>query len=152
MILNFMVLFLKISPYNLFFPLFVLQKESCSAIHKRQWTQLLGLSAIPKLLGSLTPAYWLLWNNAERKNTGSLCFCSLSPTSDYEPQLCDPLDSPWRGWGEDAVLEAQAYCVLSSACLGIKAIFLFSSKKHLFLQMYKVPIFLFLFALFQNSQ
>ena len=62
--------------------------------------------------------------------------------------------SPWfpMEGGGDTVLEAQAYCVLSSARLGIKAIFLFSSKKHLFPQMYKVPIFLFLFALFQNSQ
>ena len=72
------------------------------------------------------PACWLFWNkNAEGKNTGSLYICSLSPTSDYEPQLCDPLDYPSGG---DTVLGAQAYCVLLSACLGIKATFLFPPK------------------------
>ena len=54
-----------------------------------------------------------------------LLFCSLSPTTNYEPKLCDPLD-PHRGG--DTVLEAQAYCVFVSASLGIKATFLFPPK------------------------
>ena len=83
---------LQISPYS--FSLFALQKERLNAIYKRQWPQLLRLPAGPKLLGSLMPACWLFWNNAKRKNTGSLYVCSLFPTSDEEPQLCDPLDSP----------------------------------------------------------
>ena len=50
-------------------------------------------------------------------------FCCVSPTPDCEPQLCDPLDSQWRG---DRLLEARAYCVLPSASLRVKAIFPFA--------------------------
>ena len=53
--LNFMVLSLQNSPYSLFSPLFALQGESRSAIHKSQGTHLLSLAG-PKLLGSLMPA------------------------------------------------------------------------------------------------
>ena len=55
-----------------------------------------------------------------------------------------------RGGG--TVPEALAYCVLYSASLGIKAIFLFPPKKKLFPQRCKDRVFFFLFALFQNSQ
>ena len=52
--LNFMLLFLQTFPCHVFVPLFALRRERHSAIHKRQWIQLLGLPARPKLLGSLT--------------------------------------------------------------------------------------------------
>ena len=50
-------------------------------------------------------------------------FCSISPNPDCEPRLFDPLDSQWRG---DRLLEEGTYCVLPSAGLMFKAIFLFA--------------------------
>ena len=143
--LNFMVLSLQTSPYNLF-SLSALQKESLNAICKRQWPQFLRLSAGLKLLGSLTPAYWLFSSNAERKNIGSLHVCSLSPTSDYQPQLCDPLDSLS---GKTQFLRHKSIVFSPLPAWGLKPSFYFIQKT--FPQRYKVPMFLFLFALFQKS-
>ena len=143
--LNFMVLSLQTSPYNLF-SLSALQKESLNAICKRQWPQLLRLPAGLKLLGSLTPAYWLFSSNAERKNIGSLHVCSLSPTSDYQPQLCDPLDSLS---GKTQFLRHKSIVFSPLPAWGLKPSFYFIQKT--FPQRYKVPMFLFLFALFQKS-
>ena len=125
LMLTFMVLSLQTSPYSLFSPLFALQKESCSVIHKRQWTHLLGLPAGLKLLGSLMPAYWLFWNNIKRKSTGSLRVCSLSPASDSEPQLCDPLDSPW---GETQFLRYKPAVFSPLPAWGLKSSFYFLQK------------------------
>ena len=122
------ILSLQTSPYSLFFPLFALQKERCSAIHKRQWTLLLGLPAGLKLLGSLMPAYWLFWNNVKRMSTGPLHVCSLSPVSDYEPQLCDPLDSPW---GETQFLRHKPAVFSPLPPWGLKSSFYFLQKTFL---------------------
>ena len=122
--LNFMVLSLQTSPYNLL-SVFALQKESLNAIYKRQWPQHLWLPAGPKLLGSLMPAYWPFWSNAKRKNIGSLYVCSLSPTSDYRRQLCDPLDSLS---GETQFLRHKSTVFSPLPAWGLKLSI--SSKKH----------------------
>ena len=69
----------------------------------------------------LTLACWLFPNSAKERIQDPYTFCPISPTPDCEPWKFDPLDSRWRG---DRLLEAGTYCVLPSASLRIKAIFL----------------------------
>ena len=104
------------------FPPFVLQEESHQEIPKGQWTQQPGPTARPKYLATWhLPSDWFQTVQKERIQD-PYTFCPVSPSPDCEPWLYDPLDSRWRG---DRLLEAGTYCVLPSAGLMIKAIFLF---------------------------
>jgi len=71
----------------------------------------------------LTLVYWLFPNSAKKENSGPLHLLSRISKPWLWVQLFDPLDSRWRG---DRLLEAGTYCVLPSAGLRVKAIFLFA--------------------------
>ena len=108
-------------PLVVCFPPFVLQEESHQEIPKGQWTQAPGPTARPKYLATWHwPSDWFQTVQKERIQD-PYTFCPISPSPDCEPRLYDPLDSRWRG---DRLLEAGTYCVLPSAGLMIKAIFL----------------------------
>ena len=110
-------------PLVVCFPPFVLQEESHHEIPKGQWTQAPGPTARPKYLSTW---YWpsVCFQTVQKERIQDpYTFCSISPNPDCEPRLFDPLDSQWRG---DRLLEEGTYCVLPSAGLMFKAIFLFA--------------------------
>ena len=116
-----MVHFLWKPPLVVCFSHFVLQEERHQEVPKGQWTQPQGPTARPKYLATWHwPSDWFHTVEKERIQD-PYTFWPVSPTPDCESQLFDPLDSRWRG---DRLLEAGTYCVLPSAGLMIKAIFL----------------------------
>ena len=86
------------------------------------------------------PSYWVLWcqpidcfetMQKERIQDPYIFALYLQPLT-MSPNCVIPMIP--HGCGGDTVLEAQTYCVLSSARFGIKAIFLFKKKKIFFPQ------------------
>ena len=134
LMLNFMVRSLWSHPIVVCFPPFVLQEESHQEIPKGQWTQPPGPTARSKYLATWHCHIDCFQTEKERIQD-PYTFCQVSPTSDCEPRLFDLLDSWWRG---DWLLEVGAYCVLPSAGLRVKAIFLFApnSVSTIFIQIW----------------
>ena len=110
-------------PLVVCFPPFVLQEESHHEIPKGQWTQAPGPTARPKYLSTWCWPSVCFQTVQNERIQDPYTFCSISPNPDCEPRLFDPLDSQWRG---DRLLEEGTYCVLPSAGLMFKAIFLFA--------------------------
>ena len=102
---------------------FVLQEESHQEILKAQWTQAQGPTARPKYLATWHWPSDCFQTVQKERIQDPYTFYPISPTPDCEPQLFDPLDSRWRA---DRLLEAGTNCVLPSAGLRFKAIFLFA--------------------------
>ena len=111
------------NPIVVCFPPFVLQEESHQEIPKGQWTQAPGPTARPKYLATWHWPSDCFQRVQKERIQDPYTFCPVSPSPDCEPWLYDPLDSRWRG---DRLLEAGTYCVLPSAGLRVKAIFLFA--------------------------